>query len=448
MKNTFITGIIPGEEKDIIFSSLENSFEFCFMTDSIYSTHKKNIAVNVDVNDGFIFGKTHDNHDIAIYLGDRTFEVLGTFPLNTSTYIKSLGIIESVDLTEYEGIKFVGGTLNNVFNANALDIKYEEGKTFIEYKDDTIQYRVITEDYDMTIDVSSSISEHRGIEGKTISNTDVALTMKFNKPQKLRTLFKHYNKIRDVLSFMTFRNNVDFDKIYLEKKDNDTNILMNFAEVYIRKENKLTKKKFFSNISFLDLGKSFENLLKIIYEGKDNSKSISLGFIPLNDEDFYVMTNEKVKNICTALECEFSFIPEVVENEKNETMDNLIKTAEKVVKEFRKGHKELSDDVYSLIFSDIKRWSFPAKEKFCTLCHKYEQEMLLLNNSTITVTDKMIEETVKFRNDITHGNHRVLNSRIALTAHYLSGLIYCCILERIGLDREKIIELCKEKILS
>lgn len=41
MKNTFITGIIPGEEKDIIFSSLENSFEFCFMTDSIYSTHKK-----------------------------------------------------------------------------------------------------------------------------------------------------------------------------------------------------------------------------------------------------------------------------------------------------------------------------------------------------------------------------------------------------------------------
>ena len=113
----------------------------------------------------------------------------------------------------------------------------------------------------MTIDVSSSISEHRGIEGKTISNTDVALTIKFNKTQKLRTLFKHYNKIRDVLSFMTFRNNVDFNKIYLEKKDNDTNILMNFAEVYIRKENKLTKKKFFSNISFLDLGKSFENHL-------------------------------------------------------------------------------------------------------------------------------------------------------------------------------------------
>lgn len=448
MEKKLITGIIPGVEKDVIFSSLENSFEFCFMTDSIYSIHKKNKAVNVDVNNGFIFGKTHDNHDIAIYLGDRNFEVLGTFPLNTSAYIKSLGNIESVDLTEYEGIKFVGGTLNNVFCADALDIKYEKGKTFIEYKDDTIQYRVITEDYNMTIDVSSFISEHRGIEGKTISNTDVSLTIKFDKPQKLRTLFKHYNKIRDVLSFMTFRNNVDFDKIYLEKEDNDTNILMKFAEVYICKENKLTTKEYFSNISFLDLGQSFENLLKIIYEDKDNSKSISLGFIPFNDKDFYVMTNEKIKNICTALECEFSFIPEVVENDKNETIDSLMKTVDKVVKDFRNDHKELSNDVYSLIFSDIKRWSFPAKEKFRTLWHKYEQEMLMLNNSTIIVTDEMIEEVVKFRNDITHGNHRVLNSRIALTAHYLSGLAYCCILERIGLDREKIMELCKEKILS
>ena len=45
-----------------------------------------------------------------------------------SAYIKSLGNIESVDLTKYEGIKFVGGTLNNVFCADALDIKYEEGK--------------------------------------------------------------------------------------------------------------------------------------------------------------------------------------------------------------------------------------------------------------------------------------------------------------------------------
>ena len=41
MEKAIITGIIPGEGKDIIFSSLENSFKFCFMTDSIYSIHKK-----------------------------------------------------------------------------------------------------------------------------------------------------------------------------------------------------------------------------------------------------------------------------------------------------------------------------------------------------------------------------------------------------------------------
>lgn len=41
MEKKLITGIIPGVEKDAIFSLLENSFEFCFMTDSIYSIHKK-----------------------------------------------------------------------------------------------------------------------------------------------------------------------------------------------------------------------------------------------------------------------------------------------------------------------------------------------------------------------------------------------------------------------
>lgn len=157
-----------------------------------------------------------------------------------------------------KGLNLLDVHINNVFCADALDIKYEEGKTFIEYKDDTIQYRVITEDYDMTIDVSSFISEYRGIEGKTISNTDAALTIKFNKPQKLRTLFKHYNKIRDVLSFMTFRNNVDFNKIYLEKKDNEI-----WKVKYLKLNIELKK------VVFTKIGKKvFKNneIAKIVYD--------------------------------------------------------------------------------------------------------------------------------------------------------------------------------------
>lgn len=448
MKKDIITGVISTEGEKVIFSSIEKSFEFCFMTDSICHFPERVKTMTINVKDDFIFGKTHDNYDIAIYSGNHVFKVMGATSLHTNAYIKSTRNLESTNLTEYDGIKFVGGTLNNVFIADALDIKHEDKKRVIKAKDDSIKYKLHTEKYNMDINICSSVFEQNGIKGKTISNTNVVLTIKFDKPQKLVTLFKHYNKIKDILSFMTFRENVGFDKVYLMKSYSKSTDLLNCAEVFILEEKKLTPKKNFYNISFSDLGESFTNLLQIIYKDRDNSKTVSLGFIPLNDKDAHIMTNEKIKAVCTALECEFSFIPEVAGENQNETFNSLIKEVKTTVKEFRKNNTLLSNDVYSLIFSNIKNWSFPMKEKNCALWHKYDQEMLILNKSTTTITDEMIKETVQFRNDITHGRHRVLNAKIAITAYYLSGLVYCCILERIGLDREKIKELCKNKILS
>lgn len=448
MKKNIITGVISAENKNVIFSSIENSFEFCFMTDIIYSFSYKNKPVKININNDFIFGKTHDNYDIAIYYNDNILEVLGTTLLHTYAYIKSTRNIESTDLTEYEGIKFVGGTLNNVFIADALDVTYEGEKRVIKDKDDSIKYKFNTDEYNMDINICSSVFEQTGINGKTISNTNVVLTLKFDKPQKLATLFSHYNKIKDILSFMTFRENVGFDKVYLTKSYSDPNCLLNCAEVFILEEEKLTSKKYFYNISFDDLGESFTKLLQLIYTDTDKTKTVSLGFIPLNDNDVHIMTNEKIKAICTSLECEFSFIPDVVGKEQNTAINDLIKEVKTTVKKFKGNKSLLSDDVYSLIFSNIKHWSFPMVEKICALWHKYEPEMLILNKSEVSVTDEMIKETVKFRNDITHGKHRVLNKKIALTAHYLSGIVYCSILERIGLNREKITEMCKMKILS
>ena len=58
-----------------------------------------------------------------------------------------------------------------------------------------------------------------------------------------------------------------------------------------------------------------------------------------------------------------------------------------------------------------------------------------------------IEEFTKFRNDVTHGSYRVLTISIAETAYVMSGLVYCCMLKRIGFDMEQIIEFCRMKLL-
>ena len=69
--------------------------------------------------------------------------------------------------------------------------------------------------------------------------------------------------------------------------------------------------------------------------------------------------------------------------------------------------------------------------------------MIILNFSEIDISDDEISEFVKYRNSITHGSFRVIDSSIVATAYTLSGLVYCSLLSRIGVSREKILNLCK-----
>ena len=128
-------------------------------------------------------------------------------------------------------------------------------------------------------------------------------------------------------------------------------------------------------------------------------------------------------------------------------INELVQQVKNTVKIFRKDNPGLGDSVYSFIFGNIKFWTLPAAEKICALFHKYDEEMLILNQPAIIIDDDAIKVFVKYRNDITHGSHRVLDVKIAITAHCLEGLVYCCLLERIGVERSRILEWCKDKIL-
>ena len=69
--------------------------------------------------------------------------------------------------------------------------------------------------------------------------------------------------------------------------------------------------------------------------------------------------------------------------------------------------------------------------------------MRKVNKSRFIICDSDIKAFVKYRNDITHGRHRILDEIIAVTAHVLAGLVYCCLLNRIGMERSQILDLCK-----
>lgn len=447
MSKELITGVIPTETKPVIFSVKPNEYDFCFMTDSVYSFNTDNIPIKIPARDGFICGKTHENRNIAIYLGNLSFEVFGSGGLNTSAYVQAASNVYDTDIMEYEAICFKGGTLNNVFHINGMKFDHLDGNTVVKHNDDSINCVVEMNDYNMKLDIHSVTNERRGIRGNSINNSEVILTLEFNKPQPLITLFNHYNRMKDLLSFMTFRENVGFEKIALLKTHPEINHLTHSADVFIRSDLKETNKDYFHNIGFKDLGNSLPNLVKLFYDSEDKKQSLSLGFFPSNDRDRNIMNNTKIRAICSALECELGFV-EDIKAEENVLLDELIEVARSTIKDYRHSHPGLSNDTYNLIFSSMKHWSFSLAEKLCALYHKYEQEMLILNKSDIIITEDAIKDFVKYRNDITHGKHRVLDMHVALTAECMCGLVYCCILERIGVDKEKIIDLCRHSILQ
>ena len=442
-----ITGIIPSEEKTIFFALKESEHLFCFTTNEVYSLKNVNKSIELQTEDGFLIGKTHNNHQIAIYVGSKTFLILNARYLRTSTYVISKSNVNETSLEKFDGIKFVGGTLNRLFSRNSMEREYTENGLQVKAHDDTRTYDIKTKEFNITLSIYSTISEKYSVEnGNSISNSDVQLTLEFEQKQSLYQLFYHYNRIRDIIAFMTFRYNVGFSGIELLNHNKEFDFLEEVACVCIEQDFELTKKSYLQNICFEDLDDAIPELFRIFYDSENRKPSYSLGFFPENDNKINHMSDSKIREICSGVECELNFVKDI-ELEENKLLNELVQQVKNTVKIFRKDNPGLEDSVYSFISGNIKFWTLPAAEKICALFHKYDEEMLILNQSAIIIDDDAIKAFVKYRNDITHGSHRVLDVKIAITAHCLERLVYCCLLERIGVERSRILEWCKDKIL-
>ncbi len=99
------------------------------------------------------------------------------------------------------------------------------------------------------------------------------------------------------------------------------------------------------------------------------------------------------------------------------------------------------------IFSSKKK-ATPLKDKLCALFDIYRDELKVLCSPSDVITYEDIAEFVKYRNAVTHGRHQVIDRNIATTAFCMCGLIYCCVLTRAGVPREKLKPLLKKRILS
>lgn len=435
-----ITGIVQCNEQVLNFYG--ENYKFTFM-----STDGK--MHSVKAIDGFIFGYTHERRRIAIYADDAKISVVGKGTLNTGSYIISTSNTYEQELGMYKAIIFSGGTINSLAMPYGYEQEHlDDGNILLRHKDDSKEYTFKINEQVCKVSIFSSSSTHLGIDGLKIKNDTMNFMIEFPEEQPLKKIYEHIAKIKELLAFMTFRRNVGFDEIRLFQYDERfENRLMAVAKVYIKEKEDFTKKSIWENIGFGDLGESMENMLELIFNSEDNKPSLVLGFIPQNDSNINIMTNMKLREICSALECELSFINDI-KSEENENLKSLIGELKRIIKEHRKSSDALTQKTYDFIFSSMSHWSLSASDKIIELYHRYEQQMQLLNSESINLTDEMIEEFVKYRNKITHGSYQVLNYNVAITAHVLSGLVYCCLLKRIGVSDVRILEWCSTKILK
>ena len=438
-----ITGVIETSNKP--YSFYLNDYSLVFM-DAVVDSSLHSIVRPVD---GFAQATTHNGRKMLLYVGKREFDIVNTMRLGFSSYIVSDSNIFDYDISQYDGIIFVGGTLSKLKAPCAIRTQYDDAtkRTYIEHLDDTQKFSFsVGDELSCECTIGSTTAEQWGVESRSITNDKVYFKMLFDKKQDTSSLYKHYNKICELLSFLTNRQNVGFDEMYLLQKDipiGEEKRIAKVARVFIQRQRTLTQKRQFNNLEFALLGDSIGKLLEVFYNPQEGKSSYSLGFYPESDEDENIVNNAMVRAVCSALECELEFVSGITSDEKKK-IEALTRKIKPIIEEHKVSEDRLKDKTYDVINSSMSHWSMATADQIKALYHMYEEEMLNANKSGLRIGDEEIQAFVKYRNDITHGSYRVLDTSIAYTTHLLARLVYCCLLTRVGVPRENIKEWIRE----
>lgn len=420
-----------------------------FYLDDFIVNLMKTEPSEIQLDGQFIYGHTLGdfiNNRIAIYKGDHKIVFNSMYRFETYAYI----VTKSHYLeTTFDYIQCIGGTLNNLFFCSSLDIDPIEHT--LSTKDDSQKYSFSIDNCNCSLQIGSQIKSDIGLQKNTISNDSIYLKLKFESPQPLNKSFEYIKKLKNMLSFMTFRTNVGFDEIYL----GCTNPCSSEMQLFLKEDTSYTKKSIVQNITFHDLGNSVGTLASTIFNDQNKDFFPNLDFFPKSDRDVAYISNIKIRLIISALESELSnHNSPKSKSKKDKALQDLKEQVKQLIKKHEEENHTLSKDTYDTIFSTIRYWSRPAKERLCDLYQDHIDAMQILAAYTLrhgkSISDKDIECLVKYRNEITHGTPvNTITPQVTTTAFILQGLVYCCILKRIGINKDTIISLCKSgKILS
>lgn len=395
----------------------------------------------------FLEGITLDRQQVYLYMTLPMQLHEGVTHFNTDVVIVGRNVKER----KITGLQFTGGTLGLLFMPDRLDIDMtEKGDYSVTCKSDRIEQKVVIGEKEYTIAVESSLHEKFGVSGRSLVNDQVIFEVVATEGIEMKEVIPLYNAVHKMFRFLTFRKNIRFEKTELlfEEYYGDEVYHATGATMHCKDHfENATEKRWISCIPIKTVENCMGKLFRMIYEERENKPYFSLDFLPENDEDAGWISLEKVRNICTALECEAMLQKLTAENDPR--FRALIKEVKNIVTVHRKGENALPGKTYDLIDNSISHWDYAAADKVKALFHKYEEILIQSRCFQMSVAkfEEGIDRIIRSRNRVTHGNFASISNEDALIAVNLMNLIYISRLDRLGVGEEAVRELMKRSVV-
>ncbi len=449
MKDKLLTGTI-NIGKEIVTFVCEN-FRFVFVRAG-NNTAPIILPLTIPVDpSGYIWGTTNNNQQIAIYT-KRNLIINHTQELNTWNYILFKHPVANNN-TLFDGIRFFDGFIKSINPCLTLrresDIEDElnkenPGQYFVHkaYRTPKI-FNIELDDEKTTWMFGNMINSKLSIdEGTSLEDGTSVLEIIFNSSKSLTTLYDYYGYVSTIASFMTYRSNVSFERVTLVRKY-EACYTCEIAECYIKNVSTATERKTMNSISVRFLSEqSFKNLVLNVAQADKKHKFLPVEFLPNDDMDFGLLTKDRLKNICSALEVEMDMAK--ISASKQEELNNLIGKIKDIIKANRKGGEtQIPESTYNNIFNSIGHWGDSVTDRAIIAWDNHKDEISPLMcglgiNMTVEEIHKNIAKFVNARNKITHEGFGELDEVLAETAILLSALVYCMSLTRLEIEKDMI----------
>lgn len=412
----------------------------------------------------FLIGATNDGNSIAIYAKD----CLDNYPTSKCTFRTSTYVIQDSVCAEnfgycFDAIELRGGILSSLFSDRLIDISYSNNNYIIKSDTYELAEKLPLGNQTVTIKIGWFTCEHGQSRKLEISTNSPYFRFEFDTPVNLDDALLHIEKARELMSFLSFRENIEFGNITLQRKHYSDNsdipqctYYSDDATVFINYGFEPTQKESRHCICIDEIGDPVFKLFSMFYDTTDYNPIAHLDFIPKTDKESGSLAPIDIREIATFLECEEMRVIEIRDNkskklyDKTQRLSNLLKKIEQVIQKDEDENGVLPDSIHSQLTKRFQDLSLPSKSRDVLLFESYQDITMGVtrySSDREIINSSDVKNFRDYRNKETHGDYNLLDLDIVITAFHLIATVYCSILHRAGVNDQTLKNICDKSFI-